>query len=79
MTSSEVLRTHHYIHGFLPRFLVPKIKPNTVQTLGTTDKRARRKIMAESEGPNSDYNIDFFLILKDPIMENKHGIFSPNS
>ena len=50
MMSSEVVHTHHYIHGFLRRFLVLKIKPNTGQTLGTTDKRERRKFMAKSIG-----------------------------
>ena len=39
MTPSEVVRTRHHIRRFLRRFLVLKIKPNTGQTLGTTDKR----------------------------------------
>ena len=44
MTSSEVVRTRHHIRRFLRRYLVLKIKPNTGQTLGTTDKIERRKI-----------------------------------
>ena len=61
MTSSEVVRTRHHIRRFLRRSLVLKIKPNTGQTLGTTDKIERRKNMAKSEGPNSDCNIEIFL------------------
>ena len=44
MTSLEVVCTHYHICGFLRRYLLLKIKPNTGQTLGTTDKRERRKI-----------------------------------
>ena len=61
MTSLEVVRTHNQIRGFLRRSLLLKIKPNTGQTLGTTEKRERRKNMAKSEGPNSDCNIEIFL------------------
>ena len=61
MTSWEVVRTRHHIRGFLRRSMVLKIKPNTGQTPGTTDKRERRKNMAKSEGPNSDRNIEIFL------------------
>ena len=61
MTSSVVVRTSHHIRWFLRRSLVLKIKFNTGQTLGITDKRERRKNMAKSEGPNSDCNIEFFL------------------
>ena len=50
MTSSEVVRTRHHMRRFLRRYLVLKIKPNTVQTLGTTNKIERRKNMAKSEG-----------------------------
>ena len=50
MTSSEVVRTRHHKCRFLRRYLVMKIKLNTVQTLGTTDKIERRKNMAKSEG-----------------------------
>ena len=58
--SSEVVHTGHNINMFLCRSLALKIKPNTGQTLGTTDKRERRKNMAKSEGPNSDCNIKKF-------------------
>ena len=58
MTSSEVVRTCHHIRGLIHRSLLLKIKPNTDQTLGTTDKRERRRNMAKSEGPNSDCNIE---------------------
>ena len=61
MTSSEVVHTCHYIRRFLRRSLLLKIKPNTGQTLGTTEKIERRKNMAKSEGPNSDCNIEMFL------------------
>ena len=50
MMSSEVVHTHHHIRGFLRKSLVLRIKPNTGQTLGTTDKRERRKHMAKSIG-----------------------------
>ena len=50
MTSLEVVRTRHHIGRFLCRSLVLKIKPNTGQTLGTTDKTERRKNIAKSEG-----------------------------
>ena len=50
MTSSEVVCTRHHIRRFLRRSLVLKIKPNTGQTLGTTDKIDRRRNMAKSEG-----------------------------
>ena len=50
MMSSEVVRTRHHIRRFLRRYLVLKIKLNTGQTLGTTDKIKRRKNMAKSEG-----------------------------
>ena len=43
MTSSEVVLTRHHIRRFLHRFLVQKIKPNTGQTLSTTDKIERKK------------------------------------
>ena len=61
MTSLEVVRTRHHLLRFLRRYLLLKIKPNTGQMLGTTDKIERRKNMAKSEGPNSDYNIEIFL------------------
>ena len=35
----------------------------------------KKKNVAMSEGPNSDYNIKISLILKKPIMEVKYGIF----
>ena len=57
MTSSEVVRIRHHIRRFLRRYPVLKIKPSKVQTLGTTDKRERRKNMDKSEGANSDCNI----------------------
>ena len=50
MMSLEVIHTRHCMRRFLCRSLVLKIKPNTGQTLGTTDKRERRKNMAKSEG-----------------------------
>ena len=49
MTSSEVVRRRHHIRRFLRRSLVLKIKPISGQKLGTTDKRERKKYMAESE------------------------------
>ena len=49
MTSSEVVRTRHHIRRFLRTSLVLKIKPNTGQTLGNSDKIERRKIW-QSEG-----------------------------
>ena len=58
MTSSKVVRTRHHIRRFLS--LILNIKLNTGQTLGTTDRRERRKNMAKSEGPNSDCNIEIF-------------------
>ena len=61
MTSTEVVHTRHHINRFIHRSLVLKIKPSTGQTLGTTDKRERRINMANSEGPNSDCNIEIFL------------------
>ena len=61
MTSSEVVLRRHHMHKFLRRYLLLKIKPNTLQMLGTTDKRERIKNMAKSEGPNSDCNIEFSL------------------
>ena len=60
MTSSGVVRTHHHIRRFIRGYLVLKIKPKTVQTLGTMDKRERRKNMAKSKGPNSDCNNEIF-------------------
>ena len=42
MTSSEVVLTHHHRCRFLRRYLVLKIKPNTGQKLGNTDKREIR-------------------------------------
>ena len=50
MTSSEVVRTRHHIRRFLRRSLVLKIKLNTGQMLGTTEKIERRKNMVTSEG-----------------------------
>ena len=76
MTSLEVVHTRHHIRRFLCRSLVLKIKPNTGQTLGNLDKIERRKNMDKSEGPNSDCNVEIFLLsLKKPIMEDKHGTF----
>ena len=49
MTSSEVVRTRHHIRRFLRRSLALKIKPNTGQTLGNSDKIERRN-MDKSEG-----------------------------
>ena len=50
----DILRKYDVIKSrlrrFLRRSLVLKIKPNTGQTPGTTDKRERRKNMAKSEG-----------------------------
>ena len=39
MTSSEVVRTRHHIRRFLHKSLVPKIKPNTVQTASRIEPR----------------------------------------
>ena len=50
MTSLEILHRRHHIRKFLRRSLVLKIQPNKVQTLGTTDKREKRKYMVKSEG-----------------------------
>ena len=50
ITWSESLCRHHHIRGFIHRPLVVKIKPNTGQTLGTTDKREIRRNMIKSEG-----------------------------
>ena len=50
MMSSEVIRTRHHIRMFLRRSLVLKIKPNTAQALGNSDKIERKKNMAKSEG-----------------------------
>ena len=50
MTSPEVVHTRNHICRFLRISLVLKIKPNTGQMLGTTDKRERRKNMAKSVG-----------------------------
>ena len=61
MMSSKRVCTRHYICRFLRRSLVLKIKSNTGQTLGNSDKIERRKNMAKSEGPNSDCNIEIFL------------------
>ena len=60
MMSLEVVRTRHHIRRFIGRYLVMKIKPNTVQTLGTTENMERRKNMAKSESTSSDFNIKFF-------------------
>ena len=79
MTSSKVVRTRHLIRRFLRRSLVLKIKPNTGQTLGITNKRERRKNMAKSEGPNAEFNNEISLSPKNPIMEEKHGTFLPKS
>ena len=65
MTSAKLARTRHHIRRFPRRSLVLKIKPNIGQTIGTTDKRERRKNIAMSEGPNSDCNIEIFLYCKD--------------
>ena len=53
MTSSEVVCTHHHICGFLCRPLVLEIKPNTGQTLGTTNKREIWKKNLSLKGPHS--------------------------
>ena len=50
MTSSSGVYTRHRLRMFLRRSLLLKIKPSTGQTLGTTDKRERRKNMAKSVG-----------------------------
>ena len=60
MTSSEVVRTRHHIRGFLCIYLVLKIKPNTGQTLGTTDKKERRKIWLSLRGPIMTVILKFF-------------------
>ena len=60
MTLLQVVRTRHHKRKFLRRFMVLKIEPNTGQTLGTMDRRGRRRNMAKSKGPNSDCNINFF-------------------
>ena len=75
MTSSEVVRKRHNISRFLSRSMLLKIKTNTGQTLGTTDKRERRKNMDKSEGPNSDCIIEFFSKSEKPIMEDNHNTF----
>ena len=49
ITSSEIVCRRHHIRRFLRRPLVVKIKPNTGQTLGTTDKREIRRNMIKSE------------------------------
>ena len=51
MMSSEVVHTRHHIRGFLRRSLELKIKPNTDQALGTTDKRERGNIWLSMRGP----------------------------
>ena len=50
ITSSEIVCRRHHIRRFLRRPLLVKIKPNTGQTLGTTDKREIRRNMIKSEG-----------------------------
>ena len=50
MTSSKFVRIRHHIRRFLRRYLVLKIKPNTGQTPGTTDKIERRKNISKCEG-----------------------------
>ena len=50
MTSLEVVRTRNHIRRFLRRSLLLKIKPNTGQMLGTTDKIERRKIWPSLKG-----------------------------
>ena len=57
ITSYKVVLTRHHIRRFLHRSIVLKIKPNTGQTSGTTDKIERRKNMAKSEG-RALFNID---------------------
>ena len=61
MTSSEVVHTHHHKRKFIRRYLVLKIKANTGQTLGTTDKREVIENISKSKGPNSECNIEIFL------------------
>ena len=51
MTSSKVVRTRHNIRRCLRRSLVLKIKPNTGQMLGNSDKIERRKNMASLRDP----------------------------
>ena len=50
MTSLEVVRTQHHMHRFIRRYLLLKVKPNTGQTLGTTDTRKRRKMRLSLKG-----------------------------
>ena len=53
MTSSEVVRTRHHIRRFQRRSPVLKIKPNTGQTLGTTDK------IVDPQGPIISFRHNF--------------------
>ena len=60
MTSSIGVHTRHNIHRFIRGSLVLKIKPKTGQTLGTMEKRRRRRNMAKYKGPNYDCNNEIF-------------------
>ena len=60
MTSSEFIRTRHHIRRFLRRSMVLKIKPNTGQTLGATDKRERKKIWLSLRDPILTVTFKFF-------------------
>ena len=50
MMSSEIVHIRHHIRRFLHIYLVLKIKLNTGQSPGTTEKIERRKNMAKYEG-----------------------------
>ena len=51
MTSSKHVHTHHHIHMFLRKYLVPKIYPNAGQTPGTTEEGRIRKKANSTGGP----------------------------
>ena len=69
MTLSEVVRTRHHIRRFLSRSLVLKIKPNTGQTPGTTDKIGRRRNVDSSKGRAllNIYNLKNFYCCKESL------------
>ena len=60
MTLLKVIIIRHHIHRFIRISLVLKIKPNTGQTLGTRDKRERRKIRLSLRGPILNVILIFF-------------------
>ena len=70
-----VVHTRHDIRRFLRRSLVLEIHQNTVHTLGTTNKRERRKIWLSLRGLILNVISKNSLSLKNPIMKDKQGIF----